>query len=119
MRGQYSGLNRQLRCVTQRRLLTRERVKVVLASDNHFRVAQQLVGARPFDEVPVFLVRDGDPFYGQRSSQRARHDRCSYFRHRLPTIGGRGFSVSLCERAAEVTGVCKPSVRGDLLDRLV
>ena len=33
-------------------------------------VAQQIVEATPFDDVPAFLIRDGDPLYGQTFSRR-------------------------------------------------
>jgi len=33
-------------------------------------VAQQLVEATPFDDVPAFLIRDGDPLYGETFSRR-------------------------------------------------
>jgi len=33
-------------------------------------VAQQIVEATPFDDVPRFLIRDGDPLYGQTFSRR-------------------------------------------------
>jgi len=33
-------------------------------------VAQQIVEATPFEEVPRFLIRDGDPLYGQTFSRR-------------------------------------------------
>jgi hypothetical protein len=33
-------------------------------------VAQQIVEATPFEEVPRFLIRDGDPLYGQTFARR-------------------------------------------------
>jgi transposase InsO family protein len=33
-------------------------------------VAQQIVEATPFDDVPTFLIRDGDPVYSQTFSRR-------------------------------------------------
>jgi putative transposase len=33
-------------------------------------VAQQIVEATPFDDVPAFLIRDGDPLYGQTFARR-------------------------------------------------
>jgi transposase InsO family protein len=33
-------------------------------------VAQQIVEATPFDDVPSFLIRDGDPLYGHTFSRR-------------------------------------------------
>jgi transposase InsO family protein len=33
-------------------------------------VAQQIAEATPFDDVPAFLIRDGDPLYGQTFSRR-------------------------------------------------
>jgi putative transposase len=55
-------------------VLAHERPRVV-----HFRiaeqpsdvwVAQQIVEATPFEDVPAFLIRDGDPLYSQTLSRR-------------------------------------------------
>ena len=74
-------------------------------------MAQQIVEATPFDDLPALLIRDGDPLYGQTFSRRTYARRIRTIR-----IPRGGPQCNGYVRSALVTGVldhvCLKSLAG-------